>query len=199
MATILLGTSGLVKETSILSFAAVPWRKKPQGGDVKQLVISTLIIVLPITLWLIYVHVRLPFGLASGAENFAFPIIGIAHKLYSGIHGLITEWAGASLPRQADLLFEILCPLSLVTQAIYLAARPRLSSEAWRFGIGFVMLLSILGPSIWVEQYAYCRVLLPLTFSFNLLIHKHESGTRFATLYLMGNGGMCWLALHYLI
>lgn len=199
MAAILLGTSGLVKETSVLSFAAVPWRKRPQGCDVKRLVISTFIIVLPITLWLIYVHVRLPFGSATGAKNFAFPILGIAHKFCSGVHGLTTGWAGASISRQATLLFEVLCPFSLVIQGIYLAVKPRISSQAWRFGIGFVMLLSILGESVWVEQYAYCRVLLPLTFSFNLLIHKHESGTRFATFYLLGNGGMCWLAFQYLL
>ena len=197
VATILLAFAGLFKETSVLSLAAVPWRERPQGFDIKRMVISALIIVLPITLWLMYVHVRLPFVPGSGAENFAFPFFGIVHKLYSGVHDMAIGWAGAPIYYQVELLFEVLCPLSLVIQAAYLFAKPRIRSEAWRFGIGFAIFLSILGQDVWDEQYAYCRVLLPLTFSFNLLIHKHESGPRFAFWYLVGNGGMCWLVLHY--
>jgi len=199
MAAVLLGASGLVKETSLLSFTALPLSKGPQRFDVKRFVISTLIIALPIALWHIYVNVRLPFGSATGARNFTFPILGIARKFCDGVGDLTRAWADASISQRRLLLFEVLCPLSLVIQAIYLIAKPRVISKAWRFGIGFVVLLSILGEAVWVEQNAYCRVLLPLTFSFNLLIHRHESGTKFATLYLIGNGGMCCVALQYLL
>jgi len=194
MAAMLLGATGLIKETSVLSFAAAPWGQRSQGLHFKRLVITTAILLLPIASWVIYVHVRLDSG-SVGEENFAFPFFGITHKLYGSLYGLATEGASASLSRQATYLFEVLCPASLVVQAIYLTAKPRFGSPAWRFGIGFVMLLALLGEGTWVEQYAYCRILLPLTFSFNLLIHEHESGRRFAAWYLLGNGGMCWLAL----
>ena len=193
IAATLFGAAALVKETSILSFAALPWRNKLQNMDVKHLIISTLIMVLPITLWVLYVHALMPTGSAAGYHNFSHPLSGISNKLYDAIPAMIKGWAGASSSRHASLLFEVLCPLSLAIQAIYLVSKPRVGSQAWRFGIGFVILLSILGESVWVEQYAYCRILLPLTFSFNLLIHKHESGARFGTWYFIGNAGMFWM------
>ena len=198
IAAILFGTSAMVKETSALSFAALPWRNKYRKMEVKRAVISSFIMVLPITLWFIYVHVQMPSGSVAGAHNFSQPLSGITHKLYDAALGFTAGLAGASAHRQTALFFEVLCPLSLVIQAIYLVAKPRAGSAAWRFGIGFVILLSILGKSVWVEQYAYCRVLLPLTFSFNLLIHQHESGARFGTWYLFGNAGMFWVASGWL-
>ena len=89
-------------------------------------------------------------------------------------------------------LFEVLCPLSLVVQALYLIARPRMNAPAWRFGIAFVLMLIFLSDAVWVKQFAYCRVLLPLTFSFNLLIHEYETGARYATLFALGNQGLCY-------
>lgn len=194
IAAMLLGVSGMIKETSILSFAAIPWGKNPHVPDVKRLLISALIVFSPIALWLMYVHYSLGSGLAAGNNNFTFPFCGIAQKFCSALQGLVTGIAGASPAKQASLCFEVLCPASLVVQAAYLVAKPRLRSEAWRFGIGFVILLSVLGGGVWVEQFAYCRVLLPLTFSFNLLIHEHEFGHRLVTWFLLGNLGMCWLA-----
>ncbi len=194
IASTLLGASALVKETSVLSFAVLPGYNKSRNLDVKQMIISTLIMVLPITLWVFYVHVFMPAGSAAGSHNFSRPFSGISNKLYDAIVAMATGWSGAPSNRQAALFFEVLCPLSLVIQAIYMVAKPRAGSEAWRFGIGFVILLSILGKGVWEEQYAYCRVLLPLTFSFNLLIHKHESAARFGTWYFIGNAGMFWMA-----
>ena len=96
------------------------------------------------------------------------------------------------------LAFELLGPLSLVIQAVYLIAKPRFDDEAWRLGIGFALLLCLLGSSPWVAQNGYCRILLPLTFSFNFLLHKHEPRTRFAAWYVAGNVGMDWKCLKYL-
>ena len=199
VASVLLAAAGLVRETSILSFPAVALRKSPRGYDVKRLLMSTLIMMLPMGLWYVYVHVRLPSGTTIVARDLAFPLSGIVYKLSNSFHSVATGWAGASISQRVTLLFEVLCPLSLMIQALYLTAKPRLSSTAWRYGIGFVILLCFLGQRMWQEQYAYCRALLPLTFSFNLVIHKHESGTRFVTWYLLGNVGMCWLVLRLLL
>jgi hypothetical protein len=195
IAMTLLGISGLIKETSVLSFLALPWSKRYRSCEVKRFIIATLIILLPTTLWIIYVHARLSYGSAAGIGVFTFPFFGIAQKLSSCVQNLATGWDGSSISQQATLLFEILCPLSLIAQSIYLVTKPRINSAEWRLGIGFVLLFSILGKNVWVEQYAYCRVLLPLTFSFNLLIHRQESAVKFTALYLIGNGGMCYLAL----
>ena len=51
---------------------------------------------------------------------------------------------------------------------------------------------------MWVSQYGFCRVLLPLTASFNLLVHLHEQGRGHARWFLAGNVGMIWIILRVL-
>ena len=196
VSAIRLGTAGLFKETSILSFASIPWREQLQNRDIKRIAISLAIIFLPITFWISNVFLFQPDGTAGGSDNFYFPLVGIASKLFSAITALSGGIENISFNRFGYLLFEFLCPMSLVFQGIYLAVKPRINSQAWRFGIGFVFLLSILGKGVWEEQFAYSRILLPLTFAFNLLIHQYESGTKYAICYVIGNAGMCGLALY---
>ncbi len=186
----LLATGGLFKETAVLCFAAAPWRKESQNWDVKRLAMSFCIVMAPLALWLIYVHFHLP-GSVGVNHNFTWPLVGLAQKLGASVHDVATGWGSGSV--SLARLFEVLCPLSLVVQALYLIARPRMNAPAWRFGIAFVLLLIFLSDAVWVKQFAYSRVLLPLTFSFNLLIHEYETGARYATLFALGNLGMCYL------
>ncbi len=189
LSAVMLSASGLVKETSILSFAAIPWDGSFRLQSLRKLILPGLICCLPLAVWLLFVQLRIGNGLAAGTANFDLPFFGVAQKIYASLQELIAQGSG----RNAWRLFELLCPVSLLIQMVYLFVKPRLSSCVWRFGIGFAVLLILLGASVWAEQNAYPRVLLPLTFSFNLLIHKHESGVRLALWYLLGNGGMCWM------
>jgi hypothetical protein len=87
-------------------------------------------------------------------------------------------------------LLELFGPLSLAAQASYLFLKPKTTDPTWAFGIGFAVLLIFLGDSVWAEQIAYCRVLLPLTFAFNLLLHATERGARFWGWFTVGNIGL---------
>ena len=189
IAALFLSASGLVKETSILSFAAIPWDGRFRIRSLKKLILPGLIACLPLVVWLAFVQFRIGDSLAAGSGNFDFPFFGIARKISTSFQTLIAQGPA----RGGRRLFELLCPLSLLIQMLYLAVKPRLNSGVWRFGIGFAVLLVLLGASVWAEQNAYARVLLPLTFSFNLLIHQHESGWRLGLCYLLGNGGMLWM------
>ncbi len=199
MAATLLGISGLFKETSVLSFTAIPWSNGPIKSNIKRLVISVMILILPIALWLIYVHMRMPSGSAMGTNNFNYPLFGIIHKLGGSVSELAIGVGHISFYDQAVLISEIICALSLTVQAIYLFTIPELSSATWRFGIGFAILFTLLGDNVWVNQYAYCRVLLPLTFSFNLMIHEYEKDYKYWIWYLLGNGGMCGMLIYSLL
>ena len=194
------GATGLFRETSVLSFAAAPWRDQQHGIDKKRLLVLILIMGLPLALWLIYVQAQLAAGaMAGNNQSFAFPLLGFVHKLTLAANNWMARPAGGPFDQQAVRAFEVLCPLSLVVPSAYLAIKPRLGSAAWRYGIGFALLFALLGDSVWEEQIAYCRALLPLTFSFNLLLHQFESGQRFTTWYLAGNVGLCWDALNCLL
>ncbi len=194
MAALLLGASGLIKETSALSFTAIPLGDGEKRFDIKRLLVSSLILFLPVTSWFIYTHIRFQPGPVAGCGNFASPFSGLALKLWDGLQGLSTGFH-SSPSKLLESISELVAPLSLLVQAIYLVTKPRFQSKIWRFGIGFALLIFVLGKSVWAEQFAYCRVLLPLTFSFNLLIHEHEENSRFLAWYLAGNVGMYAVAL----
>ncbi len=194
----LLGSAALFKETSALSFAAARWVEKRKHLDLKRGFVSVLIMVVPIALWLVYVQIRMTGGNNAGVNQFLFPFFGLLHKLWKAAHNFAVVFLQGPVHQQAYSLFEVLAPLSLVIQAVYLVVKRRFDDNIWRLGIGFALLLCVLGSSKWVEQNAYCRILLPLTFSFNLLLQKHEPRTRFAAWYVAGNVGMCWKWLKYL-
>lgn len=153
-----------------------------------------MILFLPVTSWFIYTHVRFKPGPVAGAGQFALPFSALALKLGGGLRGLSTVFH-RSHSKLLESISELIAPLSLPVQAAYLVTKPRFHSKVWRFGIGFGLLLSVLGKDVWVEQFGYCGILLPLTFSFNLLIHEHESNRRFMAWYLAGNVGMYAIAL----
>lgn len=195
----LLGFSGLVKETSVLSYAVISWKNGISKIDINRLFITALLLFLPLAIWLMIVNFRLPSGTEMGIGNFDFPFFGIANKVWNDIHTLLTGGIGASRLDRLKLISEIISVLSLIVQAVYILVNPRFKSAKWRFGIGFVILLVLLGEGIWVEQLAYCRALLPLTFSFNMLIHEHEYGHKYWFWYLLGNGGMGGMLIYTFI
>jgi hypothetical protein len=189
ISAVLLSASGLIRETAALCFAAIPWDGSFRIQSLKKLILPGLILCLPLLLWTAYVHVRIADATADSYGNFDFPFFGISQKIVGSLQELIAHGPA----RDGRRLFEFLCPLSLLIQMLYLVVKPRWRTEIWRFGIGFVVLLALLGGDVWTEQNGYPRILLPLTFSFNLLIHQHESGWRLGLWYLLGNGGLCWL------
>ncbi len=192
---ILLGMSALIKDSSVLSFAALPWAGNSGRKPISRLLLSVLIMVMPIALWLLYVHLRVSAGSAAGSQNFSYPLAAFVQKMSHALFNLKANFSRNSFAHQVHYLFEFLCPFSLFIQSAYFCVKIRLSSEAWRFGIGFALLFAILGPSVWQEQFAYSRVLLPVSYGFNLLIHRYEKGKAFAIWYILGNMGMSWLAL----
>ena len=193
----LLSAGALVKETSVLSFAAAPWLADGRG-NVRRVFLSAMLLLIPLLLWAAYVHVMMGSADSTGSGNFSWPAWGVFNKLDVAVRDLFSVPRG--MPVQlAHYAFEVLCPLSLCTQAVYLFIHPRVRVPAWRLGIGFAALLMVLGPSVWAEQNAYCRVLLPLTMAFNLLIHQNEQGRAYRAWYIAGNTGMAWMLLRIML
>lgn len=194
-ASFLMGGAALIKDTAALSFLAIPWRSEGKPLEVRRLLLSGAIMVVPLFVWIVYVNMRITSGAAFGNNNLALPAVEIVHKVLASSREIITGYSHRPVLQMVRPVFELLGTLSLCAQAAYLFVRPRMEDAAWRMGIGFALLLLILGESVWVVQDGYCRTLLPLTFSFNLLLHKYESGKRFAAWYGAGNIGMFWMVI----
>ena len=194
----LLSAACLMKETAILQIVAVGWPGR-RHRRVLRLLGTWALMSLPVAAWLLYVWwvwwdvsgLRVP-----GGGRITLPFVGLATKFVATGNDLWEAVRGGDLRIRKS--FELLAPASLAAQAIYLIRYPRLSSRAWRFGAGSAALLMLLGDVVWVDQHAYCRVLLPLTVAFNLLVHCHEEGSTYTRWFIAGNVGLSWAFLDVL-
>ena len=187
LAASLLSSAALCKETAALSFFLLAWPEKKGNLKPRQFFLSCLIMMLPFAAWLLYIHLRAKSDGFFGTNNFAPPFWGLISKMTTESEQL---FKGFSFTRLNDILYELICPLSLVAQSFYLISKPKVHSSYWRLGVGFAILPYLIGSSIWVDQLTYSRVLLPLTICFNFLIHKYERNLSYALWYFIGNIGM---------
>jgi hypothetical protein len=184
----------LVKETGVLGLLSFIWPLRPDRVILKINLIKILIILWPPFLWFIYVSIVFPKETISGLNVFALPFLGISLKVKNAFNlALNSSFTLSSWPLfQIFYIYDFICPLSFLVQSVYLLRTPRFESNIWRMGIGFCLLLFFLGHSVWNDQYAYSRVLLPLTYSFNFLIHENEKKLTYAMWFVLGNIGLSW-------
>lgn len=183
----------LVKETSLLSvptvFQGSGWSKWVRQRTNWW---TGIVILLPLLLWLAWVEHLFPLAEAAGKDNFSWPMLGI----WEGAVDAWT-WRGRSLLHERIHLFLTLTALaSLGLQAVYLLWKRRPEDSFWRMGVAFGILFLCLGSNVMEDYNAYLRVVLPLTFAFNLLIHRHEQGEPYLWLFLGGNLGMMGVAVN---
>jgi len=182
--TVVLGISGLAKETNLLGVAGFTFTPAFPRDDLRRCLVSALIVFGPLALWMVYVHFNLvPHGAGEKSPGFALPGVELARK-----------WA--SLPayfrdEHYGLFLGNLLPLSAVTvQAVFIGLSYRCwRNPWWRIGIVYAVLLLFLGPDVLAGTTgAYTRAMLPLTLCFNVLAVS-SSRTNLAIL-LAGNA---WL------
>ncbi len=179
----LLAMAALFKETSLLSFPALAWIDRQHPPRRFAWVVPLL--VSPVALWLLYVRFQTP-AQAAGLGNFTLPLVGLWEKMWAEMSPQLTQ--------QPKQWVELAAPLAMLVQAAYFAIRPHTTSPWWRWGIAWAVLALLVGAPIWAEQYGYCRVLLPLTVAFNILIHRHERSRGYVMWFLLGNMSLFHLA-----
>ena len=190
----LMALSALVKETSLLSFVAVAgWRPVANPRIWWRSLGVLLLMTLPLLIWIGWVYLR--FGQISSGQSrmFAWPGIALWNKLSTAANQL-SGLTDMGLPLASFRVLDLVAPLSLLVQSLYLMSRPEPRSALWLYGIGFAVLFWLIGPPVWAGQQAYARVLLPLTLSFNLLLLERRSPD-FAYWFVLGNIGLCGMAL----
>ena len=190
----LMALSALFKETSLLSFVAVSgWN--PAASPRKWLgsLLPMLLMALPLAVWMGWVYLR--FGQTSTAElgNFAWPGVALWDKL-STATGQLSGLNDLGLAVITFRILEVVAPVSLLVQSVYMLSRPDPRSALWLYGVGFAMLLWVIGAPVWAGQQAYTRALLPLTLSFNLLLLERRPASFYYWLVL-GNIGLCGMVL----
>ena len=177
----LVGFSGLAKETNLLWIVVLggpgsEWRRWKLGVLGGQVVL----VASPLLLWMLYVWMTSQeFHLLGSDRNFSAPLSGYLAK-WTGTLAELREEGWASFAR-----FSLLGLIAMTTQALVLLIYRDWENPWWRAGIASVLLMVFLGPSPWEgHPGAVLRILLPMTFAFNLLLPRTAW---FWPLFVMGN------------
>jgi len=190
----LMALSALFRDTALLNFIAVSgWQPVANPRIWLRSLGMMLLMTLPLLLWAGWIYLR--FGHISSGQSrmFAWPGLALWGKVSTSASQLFAL-ADLSLAQVSFRALDLLATLSLLAQSLYLLTRPEPRSSLWLYGIGFAVLLWMLGPPVWTEQAGYTRVLLPLTLSFNLLLLERRP-TAFGYWFVLGNVGLCGMAL----
>ncbi|HLP01620.1 MAG TPA: hypothetical protein VK163_06315, partial [Opitutaceae bacterium] len=181
LAALVLGMNGLGKETCVLAGSALVRPRENTLRGWAGVALRGLLAAAPLLLWTAYTILHFGAGASdTGARNFAAPFAEFWHKAVVSVRELRS--GAPLLPYTICGLFAV---VSLATQLLFLALRPRWRDAWWRIGVSFGLLMAVLGESVW-EGYpsAATRVLLPMTLAFNLLLPR---GWRWWPVFLLGN------------
>lgn len=168
----LLALASLFRETSILSFPALVWINREH--PLRRLVWLIPSLLAPVSAWFLYVRSQTP------PQSLELSLL---------TPPIVNWWAkiGQQLIRRPTSLVELLAPIAIMVQVAYFVRHPIFSSLCWRWGVCWALLALVIGAPIWEEQFGFCRVLLPLTIAFNVLVYQHEQNWNYRWWFLLGN------------
>lgn len=178
---IVLGVSGLAKETNLLGAAA--FFPTTALGSMRTWLIACLrglLVALPLALWILYIAWRIGPGEMAGHRNFALPLVAYFAKWRE----VLPELPHARV-ESPEAVWSLLALIALTVQLIFLVVRPAPRDAWWRIGFTFSLLMVFLGEAVW-EGFpgAATRVLLPMQLAFNVLV---PHGGRWLPVLLLGN------------
>ena len=179
----------LTKETALLSLFSFI---RPKATSLQRTAMRLAAIAMPLVLWLLFVRISVG-GNEAGFQNFTWPFLGWLDKIRTEWLLAITNW-----PRIP--LVEMIAPGCIAVQSLYLLLHPQWESAWWRMGATFAVLSLFLALPVWESQNGYTRVLLPLTFAFNMQLGTNANvQQRFSWWYWLGNAGLFPRAIHGLV
>ena len=174
-----LGLAALCRETNVLASVILLPRGIRPGRAYVAAAVRLLIVLAPLALWLSYLwSIDLPMR-HTGARNLAAPLVGYGEKWAATLAALEAEGWG-SFPR-----LSLLSMTALTTQAAFLLLSRQWNVAWWRTGVVYLALMAVLGPAVWEgHPGAATRVVLPMTFAFNVLVLRSRW---FWPLWVLGN------------
>jgi hypothetical protein len=185
LGAVVLGLSGLGKDTSILCGSAL----RPAGpGSARTWAAwaaRCAVVLLPLAAWMIYLRLQLGHADDVGARNFEAPFMGLMNKVQDSLSSLLAD---PRFPLTTVVKFDALVLVGILTQFFFFAFRMRWTDPWWRVGACYSVLMMFLGDAVW-ENYpsAAARVLLPMTLAFNVSVPRRGW---WALVLILGNLGV---------
>jgi hypothetical protein len=185
LGALVLGISGLGKDTSVLCGAALRPAELAKPRTWAPWIARCALLLLPLAVWMLYLRLSLGHSDDIGARNFARPFAGLMDKLQDVVSSLIAE---RRYPYVTVTKFDVVVLVGILAQFFFFAFRIRWRDPWWRVGASYAILMVFLGDAVW-EHYpsATARVLLPMTLAFNVSVPR---GRWWPILLVLGNLGV---------
>jgi hypothetical protein len=178
LAALLLGVSGLGRETNPIGgvMLVTPGRVTP--AYVLRLAVFAVIVAVPLFLWMQYVH-NVYQTYDTGIDAFGAPLSGYLQAWRRTIMELEDSgWWGPAR-------HTVYALVSMAVETVYLVCRPKWRNPWWRVGLAYALLMAFVGTAVWSGYpTAATRASLPLAFAFNVLILEERW---FWPLWVAGN------------
>jgi hypothetical protein len=173
-----VGLATLGRETNILAALSLPLPCGLRGWA--RLAVAGVLIVAPLLVWQDYLwSIYRGSSASAGVSHITTPLLAYGQKWRVTLEGLRSGPLGPSL--------SALCVLvALSTQLVFLGVVRTWREPWWRLAAGFGVLMLVMHYAVWEgHPGAATRVLMPLTFGFNVLLAKVDRG--FWPWYVLGN------------
>jgi hypothetical protein len=181
LATGLMAMSGLGRETNLIGSGLLVNRVPRTRQQILAVCGTAACVVLPFLLWSRYLTTIYPSFSYSNPDNFSVPFSGYLTKWSK----TLAEYGHYGWHSNARFHFAVLIGLSV--QMAFLALRWEWKSAWWRMAAPYCLIFAMISYPVWGGlPGAAPRVLLPLTFAFNVLVARLE-GWSFWALVILGN------------
>jgi hypothetical protein len=165
----IVGIAGLGRETNLLGASLLRWPRT--WKEWLRTAGALVVIALPLLVWQDYLFSIYRRGSLAGGDQIAAPA---AAFLRSWNDSTYLVWHhGLRTPAVLSLAVVI----SLTVQAVFLAWSRAYRNVWWRLALGYAVLMLIVDIVVW-EGYpgAITRIVLPMTFGFNVLLAQQRAG-----------------------
>jgi hypothetical protein len=179
-ATAVLALAGFARETNVLAAVLFDPPVSAQRRAWLARAWQMAALVVPLAVWMVYLDHHFTSGNNLGTNNLFLPGPGYVAKLVADTYG---SWVHPH--HNFDQEMDFLQLLTLAFRVVYLGLCRDWRDPVWRLGAIYTLLALFLGNHVW-EGYpgAYQRILIPLTFAFNLRLPPTLRG---GVLALIGN------------
>jgi hypothetical protein len=176
----IVGVSGLARETNLLVAVAQPVPRDRRGW--LRVAVAFAVAAVPLLLWEDYLRSIYRSTIFAGSDQFMLPGAALAGRWSETLSAARAQGMWSADGRALGLLS------SLVAQAVYVMIRREYTLPWWRVAVPYVVLLLVVGRVLADPHTgAITRVLLPLTFGFNILLASEARPLRFWPWFAAGN------------
>jgi hypothetical protein len=162
---LIVGLAGLGRETNLLGAVGLPLPSRAR--DVWRLAAAAILIVLPLAIWQDYVwSIYRGTSASAGVDQLTIPFAAFVKKWTV----VLRDIRGFHDPAPANLGVVV----ALTVQAIFLVWYRAFREPWWRMSVAYLALMFAAHWVVWEgSPGAITRVVLPMTFGFNVLLARH--------------------------